>query len=443
MKKIVKSVTILSLILAGIVMLRVSVIRADEMDGSAEIPNYKTHLYGGDIEKCLRLDIMPKIKSLASGKTPEDEYRWDFDDAPIYTEGPDEWSARREFIANLGSRMTNPKQFMLMLGESPIGFFSLGGLAYITETRKVSDDKYVCALVCLRASLWCSPYGGSCTRDEAIGYQKKCQNIINKVAKKVISARQPNGKPLTKKQKLKWVHDWLVMSVEYDYKGLNAYKNEAKGTSRYGHIYNEYGALVDGKAVCGGYAQAFKAIIDELVRRGSLAVKCDIATGGNHAWNRVKIDGVWYNIDVTWDDQSSKDFFAKDIESKNFLVSDKKHYKGVKYSTYSKSKEPAKDRRFEGKKWPRYKKSLKDCTVTLKYPNKVYVYKGKQIIPKVVVKYGKNVVPSKAYRVVRVDKKKTGMAKIKIVPSKKCTALKGSISGPSFKITKAKKVTKK
>ena len=26
------------------------------------------------------------------------------------------------------------------------------------------------------------------------------------------------------------------------------------------------------------------------------------ANGGGHAWNQVKVDGKWYNIDVTWDD---------------------------------------------------------------------------------------------------------------------------------------------
>ncbi len=418
-------------------MLRVSVYANNE-----EIHAFKTHLYGGDIEKCFHLSIAPKVKSLAAGETSKGEYTWSFENAPIYTEGPDEWSARREFVAGLSIRVTNPEQLITMLGEVPIGLYDLGRLDYRTETRKVSDNKYVCALTCLRVSIWCTPYGATCTREEALSYHKKCQKVLNMVAKKVISARQPNGNPLTKKQKLKWVHDWLIASAEYDYKGLKAYKKAGQDQkkNKYAYLHNEYGALVDGRATCQGFAYAFKAIIDELARRGAISVKCDVAVGGGHAWNRVKLGGAWYNIDITWDEHSSReDLFVKNSDTDDFLVSDRGHYKGVKYITYTNSKELAKDRRYEGKKWPRYKKSLKECTVKLKYPNKVYVYKGKQIVPKVVVRYGKNVIPSKAYLVVRVDKKKTGTAKIKVVPSKYCTALKGSLEGPSFKIIKAKK----
>ncbi len=40
--------------------------------------------------------------------------------------------------------------------------------------------------------------------------------------------------------------------------------------------------------------------------------------GGYHAWNQVKVDGVWYNIDVTWDDPDSGSTIYYDY----FCVSD-------------------------------------------------------------------------------------------------------------------------
>ena len=40
-----------------------------------------------------------------------------------------------------------------------------------------------------------------------------------------------------------------------------------------------------------------------------LGIPCDIVfgtctNGGGHAWNLVQLDGNWYQMDVTWDDQS-------------------------------------------------------------------------------------------------------------------------------------------
>lgn len=65
-----------------------------------------------------------------------------------------------------------------------------------------------------------------------------------------------------------------------------------------------YGALKNGCAVCEGYACAAKLILN------SYGIECDIQVGdclngGGHAWNLVKLDGAWYQLDVTWDDQST------------------------------------------------------------------------------------------------------------------------------------------
>ena len=68
--------------------------------------------------------------------------------------------------------------------------------------------------------------------------------------------------------------------------------------------HTAYGALKNGCAVCEGYACATKLILN------SYGVECDIQVGdclngGGHAWNLVKLDGAWYQLDVTWDDQSN------------------------------------------------------------------------------------------------------------------------------------------
>ena len=95
---------------------------------------------------------------------------------------------------------------------------------------------------------------------------------------------------------IKMVHDYLVENIEYD-------------TSLTGnHIYNIYGAMVSGKAVCEGYARSFKYLMDALEIPCTLVIGKGTNSEGqteNHAWNYVQIDGVWYAIDATWDDPVS------------------------------------------------------------------------------------------------------------------------------------------
>ena len=59
------------------------------------------------------------------------------------------------------------------------------------------------------------------------------------------------------------------------------------------------GALVDGKAVCAGYARAFV-----LLCRAAGMDAIDVAgdEGMNHGWNAVRLEGETYFIDCTFDD---------------------------------------------------------------------------------------------------------------------------------------------
>ena len=60
-----------------------------------------------------------------------------------------------------------------------------------------------------------------------------------------------------------------------------------------------YSALVNGKSVCAGYARAFQYIMIEL------EIPTYYCTGKSqgHAWNIVKLEDGYYNVDLTWDDE--------------------------------------------------------------------------------------------------------------------------------------------
>ena len=64
-----------------------------------------------------------------------------------------------------------------------------------------------------------------------------------------------------------------------------------------GYHQSMAGALVDGKCVCNGYAMSMQYLCT------ALGLDSVGVVGQNHAWNRVKLYGNWYEIDVTWMDQ--------------------------------------------------------------------------------------------------------------------------------------------
>lgn len=66
--------------------------------------------------------------------------------------------------------------------------------------------------------------------------------------------------------------------------------------------YAPYGILCNGEGVCQSYAQSYHLVCD-MLRLPCISVKGKLA-GGNHIWNRVCINGRWYNVDVSENDAS-------------------------------------------------------------------------------------------------------------------------------------------
>ena len=80
------------------------------------------------------------------------------------------------------------------------------------------------------------------------------------------------------------------------------------------NAHNAYGAIVEGKAVCEGYAEAYQYLL-QLAGLQSFIItgtSTNPSTGmpEGHAWNIVKVDGKFYHVDLTWDDQGERLFYA-------------------------------------------------------------------------------------------------------------------------------------
>jgi hypothetical protein len=99
---------------------------------------------------------------------------------------------------------------------------------------------------------------------------------------------------MTKFEKSHIIHEYLVQNIKYE---NNFEQNE--------NAFNVYGALIDGLAVCQGYAQAYKLLLHMAGIESKIVT--GIARDENHAWNLVNYDGVWYHVDVTWNDPDEFD----------------------------------------------------------------------------------------------------------------------------------------
>ena len=135
-------------------------------------------------------------------------------------------------------------------------------------------------------------YGGSKNKIAAMRAQLR-QKALN-----MLNCTKGSATDLEKEKAL---HDALVKTCSYD-------DNAAENSDAYPEAYSAYGALVKGKSVCQGYAQAMKLLLSYCGIK-SLYVSGE-AEGGDHAWNEVQIGGKWYSLDVTFDDPVYTDQFG-------------------------------------------------------------------------------------------------------------------------------------
>jgi hypothetical protein len=129
----------------------------------------------------------------------------------------------------------------------------------------------------------------------------KQQNEIKAKVKSVITTIIKPSMSMTDKEQA--IHDWITANGKYQDEVLAEYMN---GTSteaiadKYASAFNPYGILIDGVGVCQSYAEVFKLLADAA---GLPAVVMTGTLGSvPHAWNMVKLDGMWYHVDATNND---------------------------------------------------------------------------------------------------------------------------------------------
>jgi FOG: Glucan-binding domain (YG repeat) len=115
------------------------------------------------------------------------------------------------------------------------------------------------------------------------------------------------------------IHDYINSNIIYDHEvatstvpsssinpnvDFNGYladtRQITKDNASFYEAHTLYGALIKGDAVCEGYAKIAKILLN------NSGIESDIIVSNTHAWNYVNIDGKYYQLDTTWDDQADE-----------------------------------------------------------------------------------------------------------------------------------------
>lgn len=138
--------------------------------------------------------------------------------------------------------------------------------------------------------------------------QTKAENALDKRVAEIVANVSEYADDY---ERLLYIHDEIVTNCTYQDGSAQA--------------YSAYGCLVEGKAVCQGYATAFFRLCSEMGIECMPIFGKDNSSGGggtSHMWNKVKLGGSWYNVDITWDDPTFSSEIADYVRYDFFCVTD-------------------------------------------------------------------------------------------------------------------------
>ena len=125
-----------------------------------------------------------------------------------------------------------------------------------------------------------------CTAEEITVKSNELKSAVDKITAQSGTDSSDYGKE-------KFFHDYICKNTVYDLSTYDKFGDTA------------YSVLIDGKAICEGYARAFKMLLDSVGIYSYLVVgktENDDGKTEGHMWNVVSVDGELYHVDLTWDD---------------------------------------------------------------------------------------------------------------------------------------------
>ena len=126
---------------------------------------------------------------------------------------------------------------------------------------------------------------------------KRLESTLQIQAEKILEEMK-NNQISTPYAKVRWIHNYLIRYVSYDYKSLQNNNPSA-------HCIQ--GVLQENSAVCEGIAKTFLYLCDQEQIPAALVVgsadgsELGVNDDMLHAWNLVSLEGSWFHIDPTFD----------------------------------------------------------------------------------------------------------------------------------------------
>ena len=164
----------------------------------------------------------------------------------------------------------------------------------ISDMRKIIDDKYIITNI----NNFVHPFNSFDTINVDVSndgkvtiktkklYKEDEIEFIKKYIDDFINTKL--NLSMSNYDKIKTFHDHIVNSTKYDEN--NSFES-----------YTAYNLITSGLSICGGYSDIMSIYLN------TLGIKNYKIASSNHIWNLVELDGVWYHLDVTWDDPIASD----------------------------------------------------------------------------------------------------------------------------------------
>ncbi len=108
--------------------------------------------------------------------------------------------------------------------------------------------------------------------------RKNATTAMKKQIDSYVALIQKEDSPLNKEKK---ANDLIAKNVVYE---RSTYDQSA------------YSVFMEGKTVCAGYAAAFSILMN------AVNIDTTVVTSDSHAWNYIRLNDSWYNVDTTWND---------------------------------------------------------------------------------------------------------------------------------------------
>ena len=170
----------------------------------------------------------------------------------------------------------------LYMESNPQFYFLRGGVGYSYVGDRIPTS--------FRISLYNTYIDG----EDRIAATEFIKDEIHSVKAIINNSIITNSSIPTQEEILLAIHDYVVKNTQYDHDII--VDNITDEEEELWQSQNVYGILKYGKTVCAGYTDLMQLLCN------SYGIDAINVTSSNHAWNKVRINDSWYNIDATWAD---------------------------------------------------------------------------------------------------------------------------------------------